>query len=170
MVIPTRPCRSASHETVLGPGLIPENCFSNSRISETGNSRLRLNSRAFHAMSRWASKISMSNNRDPGSENFQECGQPRRVRGPGGGRHQVSVDVRLINADLDVISAGQPDFRTARRVCRAAPARQDPRRGQNLQAVADGGDRFSRGVELPNDIEDALVEAQILGRPAARNE
>src|SRR5579871_6780340 len=43
---------------------------------------------------------------DARPENFQETGQPLRVRRPGRRGHEVAVDVRRVRLKLDILAAG----------------------------------------------------------------
>ncbi len=71
-----------------------------------------------------------------------ELRQPLRMRRPGRGGDQIAVDVRLIDADLRIMTAAEPHLRRAGRVGAAGAAFQHSGRRQQLRAVANGGDRF----------------------------
>lgn len=88
------------------------------------------------------------------------------MRRPCRGGDQIAVDVRLIDADLRIMAAAQPHFRRAGRVGAAGAAFQHPGRRQQLRAVANGGDRFFRGVKRLHQCDHVGVQTQVFRRPA----
>ena len=89
---------------------------------------------------------------------------------PRGCGHEVLVDHRLVDGDVRVLGTRGADFACAGRICRDDAAADHVRRREDLGGVADGGDGLVRLGELPDAIDDLLVEPQVLGRPAAGDE
>ena len=89
------------------------------------------------------------------------------MRRPGRGGDQIAIDVHLIDADLRIMAAAQPHLRRAGRVGAAGAAFQHPGRCQQLRAVANGGDRFFRGVKRLHQRDHVGIQAQVFRRPTA---
>ena len=79
----------------------------------------------------------------------------------------MAVNMRLIDTDIGIMPAAQTHLRGAGRIGAAGPPLQNTGGGQQLWPVADGGDRFTRGVERLYQFNHLLVQTQILRRPAA---
>ena len=75
--------------------------------------------------------------------------------------------MRLVDTNIRIVPTAQAHFRSAGGIGAAGAALQNTGGGQQLRAVADGGDRFTRGVECLYQFNNLLVQAQILRRPAA---
>ena len=75
--------------------------------------------------------------------------------------------MRLIDTDIGIMPAAQAHLRGAGRIGAAGPPLQNPGGGQQLWPVADGGDRFTRGVERLDQFNDLFVQTQILWRASA---
>lgn len=72
--------------------------------------------------------------------------------------------MRLVDTNIRIVPAAQTHFRGAGGIGAAGAALQNTGGGQQLRAVADGGDRFTRGVECLYQFNNLLVQAQILRR------
>ncbi len=96
-----------------------------------------------------------------------EFRQPLWMSRPGGGGNQVTVHMRLVDTNIRIVPTAQAHFRSAGGIGAAGPSLQNTGGGQQLWAMADGGDRFTRGVEGLYQFNNLLVQAQILRRPAA---
>jgi hypothetical protein len=108
-------------------------------------------------------------------EHGEKLPDPGRVRGPRRRRDDVAVGDRLGHLQLDVGSAGESHFGRDRRVAVDALALDHARRGQNLRAMADAGDRLARRGEsgAPGRAPSAsagCIRARVrLGSPARRS-
>ena len=67
--------------------------------------------------------------------------------GPRGSRHQVAVDMCLIDADRGIVSPRETDLRSTGRVGATGTAFQDARGSEQLRAMAHRRNRFARGVK-----------------------
>ncbi len=87
--------------------------------------------------------------------------------GPGGAGDEVAVGDGVGDVEGDEDGAGEFDLGGAGGVGVDALARDDAGGGQKLRAVAESGDGLVGFGEVADDLEDARVEAQVLGRAAA---
>jgi hypothetical protein len=92
------------------------------------------------------------------------------MRRPCRGCRQIALNVAIRHWDIDVRTARQSHFRGAGRIGAALTTFEHTRRGQQLCAVANGGDRFAGLVEGAHQVEDCFVEAQVFRRTAARDQ
>ena len=107
--------------------------------------------------------LSMSSDRRP--EGGEELADPGWVGGPGGGGDEVGVGVGVVEGGVggDEFAAGELDLGFAGRIGADAAAFDDAGGGEELRAVADGGDGlFGRG-EVLDDGEDAGRQAEVFG-------
>ena len=75
------------------------------------------------------------------------------MRRPSRGGHEVSIHVGLIDGDFPVNAAGERDLRSTRRIGSALPFPQHSGRRQQLQSVANRGDRLASIVERADDVK-----------------
>ena len=87
--------------------------------------------------------------------------------GPGGGGDQIAVNVRLVDANIRIMPAAESHFGSASRVSATGTAFKNTRGGQKLRAMANGSNRFMRGVESLDQFNHLLIQAQIFWRAAA---
>ena len=64
------------------------------------------------------------------------------------------------------VGTGHDEVRIHGAVGRTGDAFEDARREQKLGAVAEGRDGFFLVVEVPNDVQDLLIQPKILRSPA----
>src|SRR6266478_2107409 len=81
---------------------------------------------------------------DLGAEYSKKLGEPGGMRGPGRSGREVAVGDGVRHREIDVRAAGLSHLRTDGGIRAALFALDDVRRGQNLRAVAEGGDGFIR--------------------------
>ncbi len=91
------------------------------------------------------------------------------MSGLGGCRDEVAVDVSLVDGNLDITGAGHRNIGAASWVGRAALARQDCCRRQELPTMTNRGDWFVGFCKVPDDHEDAIVQTNVFRSPAAGN-
>ena len=89
------------------------------------------------------------------------------MRGPGGGRDELAIGDGVRDGDVGIRAARQFDFRRAGGIGGNALATDDIGGGQQLRAVAHGGDRLARIGKMAHGGDDFLVQAQVFGRAAA---
>ena len=90
-------------------------------------------------------------------------GRPRR-RG-----YQVAAGVRLVHGHFHIRAARASNIRGHSRITTARFPVDDAGGSQDLRAMAYGSDGFAGIGEVPDDFEDARVQADIFRRPAARD-
>ncbi len=88
--------------------------------------------------------------------------------GPCGRRHEVSVRDCFCHLKIGVGAARRLHLRRTRRIGRAAAPVEYVGRGEGLGRVANGGHRLALLEEVLHRLHHAVVEAQVLRRPAAR--
>src|ERR1700723_3063127 len=86
---------------------------------------------------------------------------------PGGTGDEVAVGDGVGNFERDEGAAGEFDFGCAGGIGVDALAGDDTGGGEDLRAVAEGGDGLVGFGEVTDDVEDFGIEAEILGRATA---
>ena len=86
---------------------------------------------------------------------------------PGRGGDEIVVDQGAGQGDFHIRAADSADFWGDGGVGGDTAMFQDVGGGQDLEAVANGGDGFGKGKEVPDDFQNALVEPQIFRGAAA---
>ena len=106
-----------------------------------------------------------SMSRDRCSQRGQELPHPGRVGGPGGGGDEVAVGVGVVEGGVggDEFAAGELDLGFAGGIGADAAAFDDAGGGEELRAVADGGDGLFGCGEVLDDGEDAGRQAEVFG-------
>ena len=89
--------------------------------------------------------------------------QPGRVRRPCGRRHEVAIDVRVVEsvAGRHETAATRFDFGRDRRIGGATSALHNACRRQNLDTVTNRGDRLARHVKASHEFQHSLIQSQV---------
>jgi len=91
---------------------------------------------------------------------------------PGGSGDEVAVGVSVVEvlARGNELASGEFNLGATGGIgADLAPFHDDPGGGEELRAVANGGDGFLGGGKVADDVEDARCQAEIFGRATAGN-
>ena len=104
------------------------------------------------------------------SQQFHEFTHPSRVSRPGGGSHQVAINMGGVHSGcgFNVAAAAGSHFGADRRVAGTSTVLQDTGCSQDLRSVADSGDGFFGLCKVPNHREDLCIESKIFRGSASR--
>ena len=91
---------------------------------------------------------------------------------PGGGGDELAIRVCIREGlvGIDPFGSGAEDVRLDRGVGHAGLALEDVGGHEDLLAVTDRSDRFVLQGEMAHDFDDTVVQSQVFGRPAARDD
>jgi hypothetical protein len=102
-----------------------------------------------------------------GFENIEKLSEPGRVSRPCRAGDKLAVGDSFGDFKWDEGTSSQFYLRCAGGICVDALACKDTGSGEELRAMAESRDGFSRAVEVTNDVENTRVEAEIFGSAAA---